>query len=117
MDVVQRYDIDGVHFDDYFYPYPVANRAFPDDSTFMQFADGYTDKYDWRRYNVDLLIKTISDSIKAVKPFVKFGISPFGVWKNQSDDPWAPPPGRVYPATIPFTPIRASGYRKVGLIT
>ena len=87
MDVVKRYDIDGVHFDDYFYPYPVANKPFPDDSTFIQFADGYTSKDDWRRHNIDLLIKTISDSIQATKPYVKFGISPFGVWKNQSDDP------------------------------
>ncbi|GAB3818118.1 family 10 glycosylhydrolase [Pontibacter rugosus] len=87
MDVVRRYDIDGVHFDDYFYPYPVANTAFADDSTFTRYNNGFRNKNDWRRNNVDLLIKGISDSINAVKPYVKFGISPFGVWKNKAEDP------------------------------
>jgi uncharacterized lipoprotein YddW (UPF0748 family) len=87
MDVVRRYDIDGVHFDDYFYPYPVVGIPIPDDSTFKYFNAGLVNKEDWRRYNVDALIKTVSDSIKAIKPHVKFGISPFGVWKNQPDDP------------------------------
>lgn len=87
MDVVRRYDIDGVHFDDYFYPYPVAGQTFDDDATFAAYPNGFSDKDDWRRNNIDLLVKMVYDSIKAVKPWVKFGISPFGIWKNQSSDP------------------------------
>jgi uncharacterized lipoprotein YddW (UPF0748 family) len=87
MDVVRRYDIDGVHFDDYFYPYPQTGVVFQDSATFANYPNGFTNKDDWRRNNVNLLIKMISDSIKAVKPYVKFGISPFAIWKNQSSDP------------------------------
>lgn len=87
MDVVRRYDIDGVHFDDYFYPYPQAGIVFQDSATFANYPNGFTNKEDWRRNNINLLIKMLSDSIKAVKPHVKFGISPFGIWKNQSSDP------------------------------
>ncbi len=85
MDVLRRYDIDGVHFDDYFYPYPPATGVAPfnDDSTFARHPRGFTVRADWRRNNVDLLIQTLSDSIRAVKPWVKFGISPFGIWQNQ----------------------------------
>ncbi len=86
MDVVRRYDIDGVHFDDYFYPYPQSGITFQDSATFANYPNGFTNKDDWRRNNVNLLIKALSDSIKAVKPYVKFGISPFGIWKNQSSD-------------------------------
>jgi uncharacterized lipoprotein YddW (UPF0748 family) len=86
MDVVRRYDIDAVHFDDYFYPYPQTGFTFADDNTFAADGRGITNKNDWRRDNVDLLIKTVSDSIKSVKKYVKFGISPFGIWKNQSSD-------------------------------
>jgi uncharacterized lipoprotein YddW (UPF0748 family) len=84
MDVVRRYDVDGVHFDDYFYPYPVAGQVLNDDSTFAKFGRGFTDRGDWRRQNVDLLIKMVSDSIRQAKPYVKFGVSPFGIWKNKS---------------------------------
>jgi len=84
MDVVRRYDIDGVHFDDYFYPYPQTGVVFQDSATFSNYPNGFTNKEDWRRNNVNLLIKALSDSIKAVKPHVKFGISPFAIWKNQS---------------------------------
>jgi len=87
MEVVRRYDIDGVHFDDYFYPYPIANKPIPDDSTFKYYAEGFTNQNDWRRHNINALIKMVSDSIKAAKPYVKFGISPFGVWQNQAEDP------------------------------
>ncbi|MBI3787404.1 MAG: family 10 glycosylhydrolase [Ignavibacteriales bacterium] len=86
MDVVRRYDIDAVHFDDYFYPYPVTGLAFPDAATYNTYGGGLP-LGDWRRDNVNKLIKMISDSIKVVKPRVKFGISPFGIWKNQSSDP------------------------------
>ncbi len=84
MDVVRRYDIDAVHFDDYFYPYPVAGQVFDDDATFNADPRGYTNKADWRRNNIDLFVKLIADSIKIIKPYVKFGISPFGIWQNNS---------------------------------
>jgi uncharacterized lipoprotein YddW (UPF0748 family) len=84
MEVVRRYDIDGVHFDDFFYPYPSTGLSYNDDSTFTLHNRGFSDRGNWRRDNVDLLIKTVSDSIKSVKPFVKFGISPFGIWQNKS---------------------------------
>ena len=87
MDVVRRYDIDGVHFDDYFYPYPQSGVTFQDSATFANYPNGFTNKDDWRRNNINLLIQMLSDSIKAVKPHVKFGISPFGIWRNQSSDP------------------------------
>ena len=81
-DVVRRYDIDGVHFDDYFYPYPVSGVAFDDNAAFLQYPNGISNKSDWRRNNVNLFIKEVEDSIQAIKPWVKFGISPFGIWKS-----------------------------------
>jgi uncharacterized lipoprotein YddW (UPF0748 family) len=86
MDVVRRYDIDAVHFDDYFYPYPTKD-PFPDDEDFAKYGTSFTNKNDWRRYNVDEVIRVLSDSIKLEKPYVKFGISPFAIWRNQSQDP------------------------------
>lgn len=82
MDVVSRYDVDGVHFDDYFYPYPPNQIGNQDAATFANYSRGFTNLGDWRRDNVNLLIQTIHDSIQAVKPYVKFGMSPFGIWKN-----------------------------------
>lgn len=88
-DVVERYDIDAVHFDDYFYPYRIAGLEFPDSLSFAAHGGAYTlaTKDDWRRENVNTIIKSLNDTIKAVKPWVKFGISPFGVWRNIADDP------------------------------
>jgi uncharacterized lipoprotein YddW (UPF0748 family) len=87
-DIVQRYDVDAIHFDDYFYPYPLK-EAFPDTISFKQFNRGFSKENiaDWRRENVDICIEMLNDSIKATKPWVKFGISPFGVWRNKADDP------------------------------
>lgn len=87
MDVVRRYDIDGVHFDDYFYPYPTTDSLsrivpFADSDTYFQHNPKGLSLGDWRRDNVNALIKMISDSIRTVKPGVKFGISPFGIWKS-----------------------------------
>ncbi len=88
MDVVNRYDIDGIHFDDYFYPYPPNNMGSSsdnnalDDSTFAKYPRGFDNKADWRRNNIDLFVEMVHDSIQVVKPWVKFGISPFGIWKN-----------------------------------
>ncbi|SCL20359.1 Uncharacterized lipoprotein YddW, UPF0748 family [Micromonospora nigra] len=87
MDAVRRYDIDAVHFDDYFYPYPSGTHQVPDDATFAEFNRGFTDRADWRRNNVDLLVQEMSARIKAAKPWVKFGVSPFGIWRNASADP------------------------------
>ena len=88
-DIVRRYDIDAVHMDDYFYPYRIAKLEFPDDSAFRANPNGFAPdkKDDWRRNNVDLIIKQIHDSIKVIKPWVEFGIAPFGVWRNSDKDP------------------------------
>ena len=85
MDVVERYDIDGVHMDDYFYPYPVNDEAgnrvdFPDSSFYAVYGTGLS-KEDWRRRNVDDLVLRIHTGIKKRKPWVLFGISPFGIWR------------------------------------
>ena len=87
MDVVNRYDVDGIHFDDYFYPYPPNNMASGendtlDDKTFELYPRGFDNKNDWRRNNIDIFVEALHDSIQQVKPWVKFGISPFGIWKN-----------------------------------
>jgi len=87
MDVVRRYDIDGIHFDDYFYPYPQKGVALNDNATFANHNRGITNRADWRRDNVNLLIEAVSDSIHRVKPWVKFGVSPFGIWKNRGSSP------------------------------
>ncbi|MFG3699883.1 glycoside hydrolase family 10 protein [Micromonospora sp. NPDC047620] len=87
MDAVKRYDVDGVHFDDYFYPYPSGTHQVPDDATFAAHNRGFTNKADWRRDNINLLIQEMNAKIKAEKSWVKFGVSPFGIWRNQSADP------------------------------
>lgn len=85
MDVVERYDIDGVHFDDYFYPYPSYNdnEDFPDSNSWeaYQQAGGKLSRGDWRRVAVNIFIKRVYDGIKQEKPYVKFGLSPFGIWR------------------------------------
>ena len=77
MDIVRRYNVDGIHFDDYFYPYSEYG-SFNDDQTFNLYPNGFTDKAAWRKNNVNLLLKMINDSIKVAKPWVKFGVSPSG---------------------------------------
>jgi uncharacterized lipoprotein YddW (UPF0748 family) len=86
LDVVNRYDIDGVHFDDYFYPYP-GSGDFPDRATFRAYGKGFSSVVAWRRHNVDTLVQNLSARIHRAKPWVKFGISPFGVWRNAGSDP------------------------------
>lgn len=88
-DIVQRYDVDAIHFDDYFYPYKVAGEDFPDAETFRKFPRGYAphQRDDWRRNNVDMIIAELQQTIKSNKPWVEFGISPFGVWRNNNVDP------------------------------
>jgi uncharacterized lipoprotein YddW (UPF0748 family) len=88
-DVVERYDVDAIHFDDYFYPYRVANEEFPDEASFRNNPRGFApnQKDDWRRNNVNLVIAELQQTIKSLKPWVEFGISPFGVWRNDTVDP------------------------------
>ncbi|MCC6186314.1 MAG: family 10 glycosylhydrolase [Chitinophagaceae bacterium] len=91
MDVVKRYDIDGVHIDDYFYPYRIAGLEFGDARSYARFKESFSDKEDWRRNNVSSFVATLYNNIKSEKKFVKFGISPFGVWRNASKDPEGSP--------------------------
>lgn len=86
VNMVKTYDVDGIHFDDYFYPYAIAGETFNDAATFKKFGKGFDNIADWRRQNINLLIKDISDAISVEKKWVKFGISPFGVWRNASVD-------------------------------
>lgn len=87
LDVVRNYDIDGVHFDDYFYPYPEANQTIRDNETFYKYGVNFKNIEDWRRNNVDTLIHILSDSIHTAKKYMKFGVSPFGIWRNKGQDP------------------------------
>jgi uncharacterized lipoprotein YddW (UPF0748 family) len=86
-EIVANYDIDAIHMDDYFYPYKIAGVEFPDEDTFAKYPRGFTDKEDWRRNNVNLLVREIDETIKSVKPWVEFGISPFAIWRNKAEDP------------------------------
>lgn len=86
-DIVIRYDVDGIHFDDYFYPYPEPGQSINDYDQFAANPHGFNNIYDWRRDNVNRLIETVSKTIRGIKPWVRFGISPFGVWRNSSRDP------------------------------
>ena len=85
-DVVNRYDADAIHFDDYFYPYPIAGREFPDDAKYRLYGNGMN-KNAWRRSNTDSIIAMISRTIKETNAKCRFGISPFGIWRNASADP------------------------------
>jgi uncharacterized lipoprotein YddW (UPF0748 family) len=85
-DIVNRYAIDAVHFDDYFYPYRIAGQEFPDQASYARYGNGMGID-DWRRSNVDSIIHTLYTTIKAVNPACQFGISPFGVWRNADKDP------------------------------
>ena len=86
-DIVSRYDVDGIHIDDYFYPYPAAGQTIPDQHDFQHDSRGFTDIRDWRRDNVDLFVKQLGESVHQRKPWVKFGVSPFGIYRNQKSDP------------------------------
>jgi uncharacterized lipoprotein YddW (UPF0748 family) len=87
METVKHYDLDAVHFDDYFYPYRVANEEFPDSCSYGDYGKNrFAQKDDWRRDNVDFFVEALSERIRKEKPHVKFGISPFGVWRNIEKD-------------------------------
>ncbi len=86
-DIVSRYEVDAIHIDDYFYPYPANGKKFEaDDASYKKFGNGLERK-EWRRHNVDLLIEQLHATIKSEKPWVRFGVSPFGIWRNKNSDP------------------------------
>ena len=84
-EIVEKYKVDGIHMDDYFYPYRISGKEFPDQKTYIQYGNGLN-KEDWRRSNCDSIIFQLHQTIKNTNPRVKFGISPFGVWRNKSTD-------------------------------
>ena len=90
-DIVSRYDVDAIHMDDYFYPYPIAGEQFPDDNSFLRYAQsqGFSNsqRNDWRRNNVNMLIQELKYTIASTKPWVRFGISPFGIYRNKRSHP------------------------------
>jgi len=90
-DIVKRYDVDAIHMDDYFYPYPIAGQSFPDDRSFAVYGktQGFqpNERDDWRRNNVNTLIQEIKQTIIITKPWVRFGISPFGIYRNKKNTP------------------------------
>ena len=86
-DIVTRYDVDGFHIDDYFYPYPVAGVQIPDDAQYRANSNGIGNRGDWRRYNVNLFIEQLYKTVHDAKPWVKVGVSPFGIYRNQKNDP------------------------------
>lgn len=85
-DIVKRYKVDAIHMDDYFYPYRIPNKEFPDAKSYLKSGSSLL-KGDWRRSNVDSIIAKLDRAIKAEKPWCKFGISPFSVWRNKDKDP------------------------------
>lgn len=87
LDAVDRYDIDGVHWDDYFYPYPVEGATFDDEETYAEHGGDFEDKGDWRRHNIDLLVRGMKESLAEREKPLPFGVSPFGVWRNKETDP------------------------------
>lgn len=86
LDVVKRYDIDGVHIDDYFYPYKVPGKVFGDQRSYTQFGQGKSID-DWRRDNINKFVEALYKGVKKEKMYVKVGISPFGIWRNNRQDP------------------------------
>ncbi len=84
-DLVSRYNVDAIHFDDYFYPYRILGKDFPDNEKYLQYGNGMN-KDNWRRSNVDSIILMLSKAIKKENRYCQFGISPFGVWRNADKD-------------------------------
>ncbi|MCM1971094.1 glycoside hydrolase family 10 protein [Streptomyces sp. G1] len=91
LDAVARYPLDGVHWDDYFYPYPVEGRDFDDDAAYEQYGRAFATRADWRRHNTDTLVREMSERLRALRPATRFGISPFAVWRNSDRDPLGSP--------------------------
>ncbi|WP_199848142.1 glycoside hydrolase family 10 protein [Streptomyces dysideae] len=87
LDAVKKYPLDAVHFDDYFYPYPVAGQTFDDTAAYDRYGGDFASRADWRRDNIDKLVRETAARIKQIRPTTQFGISPFGVWRNARTDP------------------------------
>ena len=85
-ELIQNYELDGIHFDDYFYPYKIRGKAFNDTISYLKYGNGLA-LAEWRRENINDLIKRTSDTLSFYAPLAKFGVSPFGVWRNKSEDP------------------------------
>ncbi|MEU6531439.1 family 10 glycosylhydrolase [Streptomyces sp. NPDC046928] len=86
LDAVERYAVDAVHFDDYFYPYPVAGQSFDDDDAYDRYGSAFPVRAAWRRDNIDKLVKEMAAAVKRIRPTTQFGVSPFGVWRNAATD-------------------------------
>ncbi|MFD5452512.1 MULTISPECIES: glycoside hydrolase family 10 protein [unclassified Streptomyces] len=86
IDAVEKYAVDGVHFDDYFYPYPVAGRTFDDDAAYRAHGGGFATRAAWRRDNIDRLVRETAARVRKARPAARFGVSPFGVWRNAATD-------------------------------
>ncbi|MGW0749464.1 glycoside hydrolase family 10 protein [Streptomyces sp. NPDC002587] len=87
LDAVTRYPVDGVHWDDYFYPYPVEGEDFDDDAAYEEYGAAFRSRADWRRHNTDTLVSEMSARLRGLRPAVRFGVSPFAVWRNSDRDP------------------------------
>ncbi|MFD7263591.1 glycoside hydrolase family 10 protein [Streptomyces sp. NPDC059874] len=91
LDAVSRYAVDGVHWDDYFYPYPADGEYFDDDEAYELHGSAFASRAAWRRHNVDTLVREMSARVRALRPAARFGISPFAVWRNSDVDPLGSP--------------------------
>ncbi|MEI7420665.1 MAG: family 10 glycosylhydrolase [Prolixibacteraceae bacterium] len=92
-EVARNYDVDAILLDDYFYPYPVQGKKFGDEKSFAKYGKAYFPKRqkEWRRENINLLISALHDTLLQINPTIKFGISPFGIWRNKASDPQGSP--------------------------
>ncbi|MGW3496741.1 glycoside hydrolase family 10 protein [Streptomyces sp. NPDC001020] len=86
LDAVRRYPVDGVHFDDYFYPYPVKGHTFDDAKAYAAYGSAFPSRAAWRRNNIDLMVRETAARVRRLRPAARFGISPFGVWRNAATD-------------------------------
>ncbi|MFR5889624.1 MAG: glycoside hydrolase family 10 protein [Lachnospiraceae bacterium] len=82
-EIVENYDVDGIVFDDYFYPYPTYGAEFDDADAYAKYGNG-AERDDWRRENINMIIKACHDGIKAIRSNCKFGVAPFGIWQNDN---------------------------------
>ncbi|TDU79145.1 family 10 glycosylhydrolase [Streptomyces sp. KS 21] len=91
LDAVSRYEVDGVHWDDYFYPYPAEGQYFDDDDAYARHGGAFASRADWRRDNTDTLVREMSQRLRSIRPEARFGVSPFAVWRNSDRDPLGSP--------------------------
>ena len=86
LDIIENYNVDGIHFDDYFYPYPRPDAHFDDDAAFERYGRVGMSRGDWRRENVNILMREVHEAIQEVNPAIRFGVSPFGIWANRGNN-------------------------------